>query len=550
MRGKRARGEGKAGWRWRLIGGYRRTQIRSSRHPLSPLTSHLAHICLLAVLLADPLQAAQNGREIREQVREWRERNEPAILAELVQLLEIPNLASDRVHIRRNADHLVAMLARRGIAARLLEDDRAPPAVYGELRVPGASRTIVMYAHYDGQPVDTAAWRTPPWRVAFLDAPHDRGGRPAAAPYGPETRIYARSAGDDKSPIVAMLAALDALRARGISPGVNLKFFLEGEEEAGSPNLGTMLTRYRDLLAADAWLFADGPLHQSRRPQLVFGVRGTMNFQLTVYGPLRPLHSGHYGNWAPNPGVLLSELILSMRDADGRVHMAGFYDDARPVTEAERRAIAAIPPADGQLRAELGLAATEAANAPLLERLMLPALNVQGIEMARVGAGAANVISPSATAAFGVRLVPDMRPERVREVVLAHLRGRGWHVVDAEPDSATRGRHPRIVRVHFNSGGYPANRTDLDAPVARAMVRALQPALDQPLLLVPTSGGSLPLYHFTGILGVPVISFPTVNHDNNQHGSNENLRLADFRQAIELFAVLFARLGAEWPQGS
>lgn len=486
---------------------------------------------------------------MRDAVRSWREANEPAILAELTRLLEIPNVASDRVNIRRNAELLVGMLERRGIAARLLEDEGGgPPAVFGELRARGAARTVVMYAHYDGQPVDSAAWRTPPWSVAFYDAPQDRGGRPAAPPYGPETRIYARSAGDDKSPIVAMLAALDALRARGMPPGINLKFFFEGEEEAGSAGLGHMLRRHRDLLAADAWIFADGPVHQSRRPQLVFGVRGTQGFQLTVYGPLRPLHSGHYGNWAPNPGVLLAELITSMRDADGRVLVPGFYDEVRPISEAERRAIAAVPPADEQLRAELGLAASEAGNAPLLERLMLPALNVQGIEMARVGAGAANVIPVSATAAFGVRLVPEMTPARVREAVLAHLRREGWHVVESEPDSTTRLRYPRIVRATF-SPGYPAQRTALDAPVARAMIRALEPALDQPLLLVPTSGGSLPLYHFTEVLNVPVVSLPTVNHDNNQHGANENLRLADFRRGIEVFAALFARLGAEWPPG-
>jgi acetylornithine deacetylase/succinyl-diaminopimelate desuccinylase-like protein len=161
--------------------------------------------------------------------------------------------------------------------------------------------------------------------------------------------------------------------------------------------------------------------------------------------------------------------------------------------------------------------------------------------MARTGAGAANVIPPSATAAFGVRLVPGMSTGRVREVVLAHLRGQGWHVVESEPDSVTRLAHPRIVRADFGSGGYPAQRTPLDAPVVQALVRALEPALDQPLLLVPTSGGSLPLYHFTEVLGVPLISLPTVNHDNNQHGANENLRLADFRQAIELFGVLFAQ---------
>lgn len=479
-----------------------------------------------------PLQAApvvQDARQIRDAVRSWHQANDSAIVRELVQLLAIPNVASDHANIRRNADHLAAMLTRRGISARLLEGPGGPPAVYGELRVPGATRTIVLYAHYDGQPVDTAAWRTRPW------GPVVQGGH-----------VFARSASDDKGPIIGMLSALDALRARGISPSVNLKFFFEGEEEAGSPNLRGMLERHRALLAADAWIFADGPVHQSRRPQLVFGVRGSMGFQLTVYGPTRPLHSGHYGNWAPNPGVLLSHLIASMRDADGRVLMDGFYRDARAVTDSERRAIAAVPPADDLLRAELGLAATEAGNAPLLERLMLPALNVQGIEMARVGAGAANVIPTSATAAFGVRLVPGMTIEGVRQVVLAHLARHGWHVVESEPDSATRAAHPRIVRAVFAGGGYPAQRTALDAPAARALVRAIEPSLDEPLILVPTSGGSLPLYHFTEVLGTPLISLPTVNHDNNQHGANENLRLADLWRGIEVFGVLMARLGREW----
>ncbi len=512
-------------------------------------------VTLACVTLTAPLAGqapdAPGARAVREAVGAWRQSHEHAIVAELVELLAIPNLARDSANIRRNARYLVTMLERRGLAARLLETPGSPPAVFGELRVPGATRTIVFYAHYDGQPVDTAAWRSPPWRPVLRDGLLEAGARdvpwPAAGqPYDPESRIYARSASDDKAPIVALLAALDALRERRIGLSVNLKVFLEGEEESGSPHLRAMLERHADLLRADAWIFADGPVHQSRRPQVVFGARGTMGFQLTVYGPLRPLHSGHYGNWAPNPGVHLAHLITTMRDPDGRVLIEGFYADARPPTDAERRAIAAVPPVDDAIRGEVGLAATEAGNAPLLERLMLPALNVQGIEMARVGAGAANVIPTSATAAFGIRLVPDQSPARMRELLLAHLVRQGWHVVDGEPDLATRRRYPKIVRVAFGGGGYPANRTALDAPAAQALLRALEPALDAPLIRVPTSGGSLPLYHFTEVLGAPLISLPIVNHDNNQHGADENLRLRNLWDGIEVFGVLLARLGREW----
>lgn len=499
-------------------------------------------------------QQVPDAPRVRDAVRAWRTGHESEVLGNLAALLALPNLASDGPNIRRNAEAVAAMLRARGIDARLLELEGSPPAVFGELRVPGATRTVVLYAHYDGQPVDTAQWRSPPWSVVLRDRPLEAGGRDVPLPTAgqradPEARIYARSASDDKSPIIAMLAALDALRASGMRPSVNLKFFFEGEEEAGSPHVRAMLTRYAEVLRADAWIFCDGPVHQSRRPQVVFGARGVVGFGITVYGPNRALHSGHYGNWAPNPALLLAQLIASMRDADGRILMTGFYDDVRPPSAAERTALAAIPPPDSALRDELGLGASEAGNALLAERLMLPALNVQGLEAGRVGAGASNAIPTQATASFDFRLVPDQTPAHLRELVVSHLERQGYHVVTSEPDSATRRRYARVARLVWGSG-YPANRTALDAPVSRAVVGALQPALDQPLIQVPTLGGSLPLYHFAEVLRVPLVTLPTVNHDNNQHGSNENLRLQNLWDAMEMFGVLMVRLGPEWRERS
>ncbi len=505
----------------------------------------------LVVVSAAAGQQETGARAVRDGIRSWRQAHEPEVLAELVTFLDLPNLASDPEGIRRNADALLRMLTRRGVAAQLLESEGSPPAVFGELRVPGATRTIVLYAHYDGQPVDPAQWRSAPWRTVLRDGPLEAGGRdialpvPAGAPLGPETRIYARSASDDKGPIIAILAALDALRASGRGPSVNLKFFFEGEEEAGSPHLSAMIQRHADRLRADAWILCDGPVHQSRKPQVVFGARGVVGFQITVYGPTRALHSGHYGNWAPNPALLLARLIASMRDDDGRVLIAGFMDDVRPVTAAEAAAVRAIPPADSQLREELGLAATEAGNAPIAGRILLPALNVQGLESGHVGAGAANAIPATASASFDFRLVPDQTPERLRTLVELHLRSQGYDVVGTEPDSATRRRYPRIARLSWGSG-YAAARTPLDAPIARAVVNALQPALDDPLIQVPSVGGSLPLHEIEAVVHVPLVTLPVVNHDNNQHSSNENLRLQNLRDAIELFGVLMVRLGPEW----
>lgn len=496
-------------------------------------------------------QSGPDPTRVRQQVRAWREASEAAILRDLAALLAIPNLAADRANIRRNAEHLVGMLASRGISARLLEVEGSPPAVYGELLAPGATRTIVLYAHYDGQPVDTAKWVSAPYTPVLRSRALQEGGRDVPFPaegerVDPEARIYGRSASDDKSPIVAMLAAVDALRAAEVPLSVNLKFFFEGEEEAGSDHLREMLTRYADQLRADAWLFMDGPVHQTRRPMVTFGVRGVVGLNLTVYGPTRPLHSGHYGNWAPNPNVILIHLLASMRDPDGRITIAGYYDDVRPVTAAERAALASVPAVDERLRRELGLAATEAEGARLDERILLPGLNVGGLQGGRTGSGGANLIGTESSAYIDFRLVPNQSPRRVRELVEAHIRSQGFHIVREPPDSLTRREHPRIVRAAWGDEGYPAFRTSLDLPVSRAVVRTAEQALGQPVIQFPSSGGSLGIYHFDEVLKVPLIFVPIVNHDNNQHGENENLRLQNLWDGIELIAGLLARLGYEW----
>ena len=508
----------------------------------------IASLCTMPAASASFAQPTR-AEALRTRVREHRTAREREIVRELVELLAIPNVASDRANIRRNADHLVGMLRRRGVETRLLELGDTPPAVYGELRAPGATRTIVFYAHYDGQPVDATQWAIDPWhpvlragpllssRVIPLDS--------APLPMDPEWRVYARSASDDKSPIVAALVAIDALRAARVPLSVNVKFFLEGEEEAGSSNLRPMLERYRELLHADAWIFADGPVHQTRRMQVVFGVRGVLGLDLTTYGPTRALHSGHYGNWAPNPIALLVDLLASMRDGDGAIRISGFDRDVRPISEAERRAIAEAPAVDSVLRRSLGLAWSEAGGAPLAERIMRPALNLRGIRSGAVGAQAANAIPTEATASIDFRLVPDQTPERVRAQVEEHIGRQGYHIVRTSPDSATRAAHPRIARVEWE-GGYPATRTAMELPVSRAVVRVLEEGGGGPIIKVPTLGGSLPMHVFGEVLRAPLLVVPMVNHDNNQHAANENLRLQNLWDGIETYAAIFARLGQVW----
>src|SRR4051812_794597 len=245
--------------------------------------------------------------------RAWRTKHEREILAELAELLSIPNLASDKTNIQRNAEAIRALCEKRGLTTKLLTIEGAPPVVVADLTAPNAKRTIAFYAHYDGQPVDPAQWKSEPWKPVMRDQNgNDVDWRKANA-IDPEWRLFARSASDDKAPIIAMLAALDALKAANTPPSVNLRFVFEGEEEAGSPHLADYLKRFAGDLRADAWLFCDGPVHQSRRMELVFGARGTVGLDLTVYGPIKGLHDGHYGNWVPNPSIHLTLRINSFR---------------------------------------------------------------------------------------------------------------------------------------------------------------------------------------------------------------------------------------------
>ena len=506
----------------------------------------LGLVMTLAAAAAWPAEPALRG-----QVRAYRSAHEKEIVRELADLLKLPNVATKVADIERNADLLTEMLGRRGFAVqRLSAGEGTPPAVYGELRVPRAKRTVVFYAHYDGQPVDQKGWISDPWQPVLRTGPLGEGVKEVdlasvQGPLDPEWRLYARSASDDKAPIVAMLAALDALRAAGRQPSANIKLFLEGEEEQGSTHLTEILKRYAPLLAADAWLLCDGPVHPTRRMQVFYGARGVSGLGITVYGPIRPLHSGHYGNWAPNPAVTLVHLLASLRDEEGRILIPGFYDDMRPLTAAEKQAVAAMPAVEEGLADELGLGRTEGGGARLQDRLMDPALNIRGLRAAEVGEAAANAIPTEAQASIDFRLVPDQTPQKVRQRVEDFLRGKGWFLVEAPPDRATRRAHPRIARLQW-SLDYPAARTDMSLPASRAVAKVIAQTAGGPVVQVPMLGGSVPMYLFTETLKVPVIGVPIVNHDNNQHGINENLRLQNLWDGIEVFAALMAELGREW----
>ncbi len=490
------------------------------------------------------------GAQTRTTVERYVGEHQQEILGELVSLLSIPNVASDKPNIRRNAQLLSEMLRRRGFASEILETD-VNPLVYGELRVPGASRTILWYAHYDGQPFDARLWKQESaFKPILRDGRMEEGAREipnfaSLKTYPSGARVYARSASDDKAPIVALLAAIDALRASGLQPKSNIRLILDGEEEAGSRGLISSLTRYKDKYRADVMLVLDGPLHSSGRPTIVFGGRGIATLELTVFGPKFALHSGHYGNWVPNPAMDLIHLLGSMKDDNGRVLVEGFYDDVPPLSPEEKRILASVPDNPQELMQFFGISRTDKVGGSLQEALQYPSLNVRGLRSAYVGSEVRTVIPESATASIDIRLVKETDPDRMVRRVLDHIRKQGFQIVDKEPDDATRARYPRIVMVNSGSGGASfsatkAYRTEMNLPVALEITNTMQRTWNQTPVRIRTMGGTVPMAPFAETFGFPIISIPVVNFDNNQHSENENLRLENLWKAIVTFAAVLA----------
>ena len=494
--------------------------------------------------------ASARGRvaQVVRQVREYRVQHDAAIIRELAQFLEIPNVASDEANIQKNATRLVEMMKARGVETELLPIAGRGPVVFGKLMTPGAKRTVIFYAHYDGQPVDASAWTDGmPFRPVLRNNSIEAGGTRIPSPdpnatggYKDDWRIYARSASDDKSPIVAILTAIDALHVQKIPLAVNVKMIFEGEEEAGSTNLERTLQAHKDLLGADLLLTCDGPVHPSGRPLIFFGARGDIGLDVTVYGPVRALHSGHYGNWAPNPAMELSRLLASMTDANGRVTIPGYYDDVVPLSGVEKDYLEKMPDNDAELASSLGIAKPNGGGKKLVELLQQPSLNIRGLNSAYVGTHAQNVVPDKAEASIDARLVKGEDPRKKYEQIVGFIRAQGYFVVDHEPTMDERRAHALIAKI-VDEGGYRASRTAMDLPVSKAMIALVQSATDGRAVIAPGLGGSVPMYIFEDI-GLPWIGVPIVNYDNHQHSSDENLRLGHFWNGIELYGAVLADL--------
>jgi len=482
--------------------------------------------------------AALAHAQDRPAIERWVAAHQRQVMAEFTELLSIPDVGTDRQNIRRNAEFIRAMLERHGLKSELLETT-GNPLVYGERNVPSATRTILFYIHYDGQPVDLPKWKQEsPFHPIMRDGRMEDGAKTvpnfnSLDKLPDDWRIYARSASDDKAPIVALCAALDALQGKTRS---NIHVVIDGEEEMNSPSLTAAIARYRDKLKASVLLILDGPVHASGRPTLAFGARGIVTVDLTLYGPKMALHSGHYGNWIPNPGMRLAQLMATMKDEQGRTTIAGFYDSVPPLTAQQRQVLKGVPDDEPALLKLFGVARPDAVGESLQEAIQYPSLNIRGMQSGYVDEPR-TIIPPDARAAIDIRLVKETPSARMVQLLRAHIEKQGYHVVDRDPDDATRMRYPKLIRLKTGEGT-EAYRTEPESPEGVATTQALTRIWGAEPVRIRTMGGTVPIAPFIRELGVPAVGVPVVNFDNNQHGDNENLRLGNLWTGIVTLSAM------------
>ena len=465
-----------------------------------------------------------------------------SMIKDLREFVAIPNNGLNQKDIQKNIDWLAAALLQRDLQIRQLPTN-GNPLLYAERQISRSLPTVLFYMHLDGQPVDPSKWnQEDPYEIVLkgknqktLDweiIPWDQ----LTEEVNSEWRLFGRSAADDKAPIIAFLYALDQLKIQGYKPACNIKAIFDGEEEMGSPSLPAAVDQYKDLLAADVMIINDGPVHITGEPTLIFGCRGNMRVDLTVYGPVLPQHSGHFGNYAPNPIFGLSQLLASMKDVDGRVIIEGYYDGIH-IGEEDKKTMNLVPDDPNQIKELLQIAQPEKVGDSYQESLQYPSLNARGILSGWVGNQARTIVPDNATVALDIRLVPENDPGHLIELIKKHMEKQGYFIVDHEPTKEERMTYRKIV--YFNSGNATlAFRTSMSSTEGHWLSDALKAKFGRDPIKIRMMGGTVPIADFVSKMQIPAIIVPMVNADNNQHSPNENMRIGHLQNAREIFEAI------------
>ncbi len=493
-----------------------------------------------------------------DRLKRWGAEQRGALVQSLADMIAAPSVSRQPEGVARMAEQLTRDFSELGMRVENIAVDGPPLLLItgGPWQARDPETTLLFYAHYDGQNVDATRWRaTSPFAPALYPGEHQAGARARRADdpaLAGDWRLYGRGAADDKGPIAVIQHVLKGIKELELGPtAIGVKLLLDGEEESGSPHLGAAIEAAaqdparRARLAADALVSLDGPLYQTGAPTISFGVRGIMTVDLTTYGARRDLHSGHYGNWAPNPALELARVLSTLKDPiSGRVLVDGFHDCERPRAPEARAALQALPPIEDALREQLGVARLEGpSERALFDAVSSSSLNVRGLASGDVGERARTVIPAQADAALDLRLVPECTRDGMSALLRRHLEGLGYTVQAEPPSDEQRRAGARVIRMRVRARGYPGVQTPLDLAISRQLRALSERATGEPPVALPTMGGSLPFHHFESRLGMRVLALPLVNHDNNQHGPDENVRVGALWRGFDLLATVALTYG-------
>lgn len=440
-------------------------------------------------------------------------------LDSLFALLEQPSISATGEGVVECTDLAERLCFEYGFDETETVETEGQPSVIAHAKTDAdsdARPTVLIYGHYDVQPVDPEEWTSPPFEPTIREGPDGR------------ERIYARGAGDNKGQWFAHLCAVRALRETTGLP-VNVTLLLEGEEESGSPHLDEVVEEHADELAADLTYVADGPIDASGRPPALMGARGMLYVQLDATGPNRDLHSGNYGGPVPNPAWELNRILSSMKDEEGQVTIDGFYEDVRPITDLDREALDAMPFDSDAVKADLEIGRfPDGPGDSYLEKLLYyPTLNIAGFTSGYGSEGMKTIIPSTAKLKMDMRLVADQDPDDIYEKFHSHVEAHTSGTVDIEVSKL---------------GTMSPQRTPLDHPIRESILDSVADGWDADPILKPTLGGSLPTAAFVRYLDTPVVVVPYANSDENNHSPDENLALDCFENGVRTTATLLERL--------
>lgn len=463
----------------------------------------------------------------------------------LIEYLSIPCDANFKEDILKNVDWVENQFTSRDFTSKKLETNTIPVLLLEKKSSKPNAKTILYYYHSDGQPVIPSEWFQEDPFKPVLKKKNINNGNWEIIPLNnlqneidPEWRIFGRASSDDKGPGVMLIAALDALKSQEIDIPYNLKILVDFEEEKGSVNLPSIIDNHKNELRSDLLLIFDGPGHASNLPTITFGARGIATLTLTTYGAFTPQHSGHYGNYLPNPALRMAQLLASMKSESGKVLIPGFYDGVKLDAKAKQK-LKEIPDDLLLLNQKLGIKTADKVGESYQEALIYPSLNIRGLKSGEVGALVATIIPDKAVAEIDIRTVAATKPEKLLQNVKDFITSKGYYLTEKDPNPEERAKYEKIIKIGSRPA-YGAFNTDPNGAIGIWLENALAKTTDKKIIKLPTMGGSVPISPFVTKLGVTAVIVPTVNNDNNQHSSNENLRIGNYFDGIKTMMGLLS----------